>query len=324
MQSYQSPILNELCQALRARHYALSTERSYIRWVKLFIRFHSIKSRTEMSPGEPLIESFLTHLAIDNNVAVSTQNQAMNALVFLYKHVLKQKLTTVIDGVRSTKEPRIPVVLSQDEVTTLLALTSGSSAIPAKIMYGSGLRSIEVVRLRIQDLDFDYNTITVRNGKGNKDRSTPLPSSLKQPLTEQINKRKIQHDIDLESNQGSVYLPNALAKKYPAAGTDFRWQYLFASRKISIDPRSDVRRRHHMDKSIISKAISRAAKHAGIIKRVTPHTLRHSFATHLLQNGIDIRTIQQLLGHRDLATTMIYTHVLKSGSFGVASPLDNL
>ncbi|GJM08339.1 MAG: integron integrase [Lysobacteraceae bacterium] len=320
----RSPILRELCLSLRARHYALSTERSYVSWVAKFIRYHKLTSRQDLLPGEALIESFLTHLAVDQKVAASTQNQAMNALVYFYKNVLNDKLDGVINGVRSNRDPRVPVVLSRREIQQVLSLLRGNAALPARLMYGAGLRLGEVIRLRIQEVDFDYRTIIVRNSKGNKDRSVPLPSTLEAALMTQIEQRRTQHRKDLERGEGQVYMPGALARKYPKASKQFPWQYLFVTLGVSADPRTGQRRRHHINKATVGRCIRQAVKESGIEKRVTPHTLRHSFATHLLQSGTDIRTIQTLLGHRDVKTTMIYTHVLRAGPMGVTSPLDVL
>ncbi|CAC9599469.1 Integron integrase IntI2 [uncultured Gammaproteobacteria bacterium] len=273
--------------------------------------------------AEQKVERFLTHLAIKQKVAPSTQNQALNALVFLYTKVLKQPLEGV-NAARSRKEPRIPVVMSKKEVAKVLALIDGTVGLIVRLLYAGGLRISEAVRLRVQDVDFEFKQIIVRDGKGKKDRVTPLANNLMLPLQAHLEKIKIIHNKDLKEGFGSVYLPYALAKKYPNANKDFSWQYVFPSRNIAIDPRAQIKRRHHVDQSVINKAIKRAVKQAEINKKISAHTFRHSFATHLLQTGTDIRTIQALLGHADLQTTMIYTHVLRQGGQGVVSPLDRL
>lgn len=276
-----------------------------------------------MLPGEPFIEGYLSHLAIDSNVAASTQNQAMNALVYFYKNVLSAELTGDINAIRSRREPRMPVVLGHSEIKAVMLYLGGAGALPARLLYGAGLRVTEACRLRVHDLDFEYRTIVVRNSKGNKDRTVPLPRALESSLKAQISRRKDQHDVDLANGVGSVYLPNALQRKLGAEKA-FGWQYLFVTGRLSVDPRSGKRRRHHLEPSVIAKCVRSATRKTEIVKRVTPHTFRHSFATHLLQSGTDIRTIQMLLGHRDVKTTMIYTHVLKAGPVGVTSPLDVL
>jgi len=267
---------------------------------------------------------FLSYLATERNVAISTQNQAMNALVFLYKQVLESPLEYKVDAIRSTKERKIPVVLTQEEVKQVLTLLEGVPQLFVKLLYGSGLRISEASRLRVQDVDYDYKQITVRAGKGNKDRVTTFSAQLMPQLKNHLQRVKLIHDEDLKAGYGSVYLPHALSRKYPNADKQWGWQYVFPSRNISTDPRSDVQRRHHIDHSVINKAIKVVVKRLGIIKRVSAHTFRHSFATHLLQRGTDIRTIQALLGHSELETTMIYTHVLNQGGEGVVSPLDDL
>ena len=270
------------------------------------------------------VEQFLTYLAVNRNVAVSTQNQAMNALVFLYKQVLDKPLEKRVNAVRSDKQAKIPVVLTLDEVKQVLVLLDGVPQLIVKLLYGSGLRISEAVRLRIQDIDFGYKQITVRSGKGNKDRVTTFSESLEVPLKSHLQRVKLIHENDLDAGFGSVYLPHALAKKYPNAESSWNWQYVFPARNRSIDPRSDVEQRHHIDQSVVNKAIKSAVKQLQIAKKISAHTFRHSFATHLLQRGTDIRTIQSLLGHKDLETTMIYTHVLNQGGQGVTSPLDDL
>lgn len=322
----QSPkLLDEVRNVIRLKHYSIHTERNYCSWIIQFVKFHRLGSKAELFVNpEEKIEAFLTYLAVQRNVAASTQNQAMNALVFLFKQVLEQPLDQKIDAIRSGKKQRIPVVLTQQEVKQVLTLLEGTPQLIVKLLYGSGLRISEAVRLRVQDVDFGYKQITVRSGKGNKDRVTTFSASLTPLLQNHLLKVKTLHDKDLSEDYGSVYLPYALNKKYPKADKIWAWQYVFPSAKLSKDPRSDVMRRHHIDQSVINKAIKRAVTTLKINKKVSAHTFRHSFATHLLQRGVDIRTIQSLLGHNDLETTMIYTHVLNQGGEGVVSPLDDL
>jgi len=317
-------LLDQVREVLRTGHYALQTERTYCDWIVRYVRFHGMKSRNDLEGGEAKIEAFLTHLAVTCDVAASTQNQAMNALVFLYKKVLKQELTERISAIRASKAPRIPVVLTREEVQRILPLIEGTVGIVVRLLYGSGLRITEAVRLRVQDVDFGFKQITVRSGKGGKDRVTTFPSTLETVLRSHIHRISVLHERDLEAGRGEVYLPHLLGKKYPNAGKSFGWQYLFPARQLSQDPRSDTVRRHHLDQSVVNKAIKNAVRQLGIDKKVSAHTFRHSFATHLLQRGTDIRTIQALLGHSDVETTMIYTHVLNQGAQGVPSPLDDL
>ncbi|VAX04381.1 Tyrosine recombinase XerD [hydrothermal vent metagenome] len=318
-------LLTEMSDLMRRLHYSIHTERAYCDWVSRFVRFHQLESRDALCvDAETKVEAFLTHLAVQANVAASTQNQAFNALVFLFKRVLKQPLENVSVTRSRNKEPRIPVVLTRDEVKQVLALLEGSSELVVKLLYGCGLRITEAVRLRVQDIDYGYKQVTVRNGKGNKDRVTPFPGNLEPLIKNHLERVQLIHEQDLQKGYGAVYLPFALARKYPQAETEWNWQYVFPSRQLSEDPRSKVTRRHHLDQSVVNKAIKQAVRRAGIVKKVSAHTFRHSFATHLLQRGTDIRTIQSLLGHRDLQTTMIYTHVLKQGGEGVVSPLEDL
>jgi len=317
-------LLAEMRDLMRRLHYSIHTERAYCDWVERFVRFHHIQSREALFvESERKVEAFLTHLAVQGNVAATTQNQAFNALIFAYKKILKQPLENV-DAVRTRKEPRIPVVLTREEVKKSLAMIDGSPELPVKLLYGCGLRITEAVRLRIQDIDFGCRQITVRDGKGQKNRVTPLPKHVIPLLQNHLDKVKVIHEQDLADGFGAVYLPFVLARKYPNAEREWDWQYVFPSRCRSVDPRSGVSRRHHLDQSVINKAIKSTAKKIGITKTVSAHTYRHSFATHLLQRGTDIRTIQSLLGHKDLETTMIYTQVLKLDSEGVTSPLDDL
>ena len=315
-------LLDQDREVMRVKHYSIRTEQAYIRWIKKFILFHGKRHPSEM--GEPDVEAFLTWLATEENVAKSTQNQAFNALLFLYREVLKTPLEGRIDAVRSGKKQRLPVVLSREETAQLLSAMSGVPQLVAKLLYGTGMRLMECLRLRVKDIDFELNEIRVRNGKGGTDRLVFLPESIRPALKEHLERVRLIHQNDLKHGYGEVYLPGALARKYPKAGKQWIWQYAFPSIKLSKDPRSGVIRRHHMDPSTLDRAIKRAAKLAGINKRVSSHTLRHSFATHLLQNGTDIRTIQNLLGHKDISTTMIYTHVLRKMSPKIKSPLDML
>lgn len=317
-------LLEQMRRTMRRRHYSIRTEKSYCAWAKRFVLFHKMRSRDDLINGEQKIEAFLNHLALDLQVAASTQNQAMNALVFLYKHVLKMSLDEKIDAARAPKQVKIPVVLTREETAKIIALLSGVHQIVVKLLYGSGLRIIECLRLRVHDIDFAMKAITVRSGKGAKDRVSTLPASLIAPLQEHFERVRLIHSRDLKQGYGAVYLPHALARKYPQAAKDWRWQYVFPAGKISTDPRSGISRRHHLDPSPVNKAIANATRQSGIQKRVSAHTFRHSFATHLLQRGTDIRTIQALLGHKDISTTMIYTHVLQQGGQGVRSPLDDL
>jgi integron integrase len=315
-------LLTETKRVVRLKHYSISTERTYAHWITRFVAFNSMKHPLDM--GEPEVEAFLSHLAAEKKAASSTQNQAFNALLFLYRDVLNRPLRGRIDAVRAKKPTHVPVVLTKDEVARILGLMKGTTQLMAKLLYGSGLRLMECVRLRVKDIDFAMRQVTVRAGKGNKDRYTTLSEALLPPLKDQLMRVKILHDKDLAQGQGAVYLPNALEKKYPKAATEFAWQYVFPAKNTSVDPRSGVVRRHHVGPSVLEKAIQRAVVEAGVNKKVSSHAFRHSFATHLLQSGTDIRTIQSLLGHNSLETTMIYTHVLQQGGFGVKSPLDSL
>lgn len=318
-------ILNEVREIMRLKHYSIHTERSYCDWVKRFIFFHGIKDRAELFvDGEKKIESFLSNLAMEENLAAATQNQAMNALVFLYRRVLKHELTAEIDAIRATRNKKIPVVLSREEVASVLTIMDGFPRRITQLLYGSGLRITEAPRLRVHDVDFGYKQVTVRSGKGEKDRVTTFPQSMEPLLRTHLQRVKAIHDRDLLDGLGEVYLPYALAKKYPGAAREWGWQYVFPSSRLSMDPRSNKKRRHHVDPSVVNKAIKAAVRRIGLIKKVSAHTFRHSFATHLLQRGTDIRTIQALLGHKDVSTTMIYTHVPQQGGLFVESPLDDL
>ena len=313
-------LLDQLRDVLRLKHYSYRTEQTYVDWVHRFICFHSKRHPKDM--GAPEIEAFLTHLAVELKVAASTQNQALCALLFLYRHVLRQEIDLSIDAVRAKKSRYLPTVLTHEEAIAVLDQLSGTYQLVAKILYGSGLRISEALQLRVKDLDFAHQQIVVRDGKGGNSRVTPLPNSLVLRLKDHLHQVQLLHQQDLDQGFGSVYLPYALERKYPNAERQWIWQYCFPSERISKDPRSGIVRRHHLDESGLQKAVKRAGLLAKIDKRVSCHTFRHSFATQLLQNHYDIRTVQELLGHKDVKTTMIYTHVLNKGGRGVLSPLD--
>jgi integron integrase len=305
---------------LRVKHYSIRTEEAYTDWIKRYILFHHKQHPKELN--SPDIEAFLTHLAVEQHVAASTQDQALSALLFLYREVLRQDLLYPIDAVRAKQPSHLPTVLSKAEVSRCLSHLSDPYEMMAKMLYGCGLRLMECVRLRVKDIDFEQHQIIIRRGKGQKDRDTLLPDSLLAALHRQLHYAKALHDNDLERGYGQVYLPFALERKYPNANREWGWQYVFPSHKLSPDPRTGLIRRHHVDETGLQKAVKAAARAAGIDKPVGCHTLRHSFATHLLEAGYDIRTIQELLGHKSLQTTMIYTHVIKRGGLAVRSPLD--
>jgi len=307
---------------LRVEHYALRTERTYIYWVKRYVAHHHWQKPSALAG--PAIHQFLSHLAINENVAASTQNQALNAVVFLYKKVIKREMGDFSDFPRARRGKRIPTVLSREEVRALLRQMDGTEELIVRLMYGTGMRVSETLRLRIHDLSFDRNEITVRAGKGDKDRRVPFPLALKSDLYQQLDARRALFEEDKAKKMHEVELPMALARKYPNAPYEWGWQYVFPAPDYSTDPRSGAVRRHHLDPQRIQRAVKRASTGAGITTRVTPHAMRHSFATHLLEAGQDIRTVQELLGHSDVKTTQIYTHVLNKGSLGVTSPLDTL
>jgi integron integrase len=318
----QPRLLDRVRNKIRLKHYSIRTEKAYVDWVRRYVHFHGLRHPETL--GAEAVEGFLTHLAVDDNVAASTQNQAKSALLFLYKEVLGITLPW-LDGVASAKQSRrLPVVLTQEEVARLLGATSGVAGLVTRLLYGAGLRLMEGVRLRIKDIDLARGELLVRDGKGAKDRVTVLPTSLTGPISEQLELARLQHRRDLRDGFGCVYLPHALARKYPGAPKEWAWQYVFPAAGLSVDPRSGERRRHHLSEQLVQRAVREALHTAGIAKPATPHTLRHSFATHLLESGYDIRTVQELLGHSDVRTTMIYTHVLNRGGRGVASPLDRL
>lgn len=307
---------------MRQRHYSLKTEKSYVAWMKRFILFHNKRHPKDMGAAE--VEQFLNHLVLKRGVSASTQAQALNAIVFLYKQVLEMEVGNFDNLRKSNKPKRLPVVLSVSEVGQVLSLLDGRNRLMASLLYGAGLRLMECVRLRIQDIDFDYAQLHVRNGKGQKDRVTTLPKSLFNDLRAQMEQARLIHQVDLQDGFGEVWLPPALGRKYPKAGIEWGWQYLFPASKRSIDPTSGKERRHHIDEKVLQRAVKQAVRQSGIAKRASCHTFRHSFATHLLERGQDIRTVQELLGHSDVSTTMIYTHVLNQGGRGVQSPLDVL
>ncbi len=315
-------MLDRMRAALRVRHYALATERTYIHWVKRFIYFHGKRNPADMGAAE--VEAFLSALATELEVSASTQNQAMHALLFLYRDVLGVTLPW-LDGITRAKvSKRLPVVLTVAEVQRLLRHVSGTNGLIIRLLYGTGLRIKEALRLRVKDVDLERGEIIVREGKGGKDRVTMLPAALVPALRDHLAVRRQWHDIDLATGHADVELPDALARKYPRAWQEWAWQYIFAAPGYSTDPRSGVVRRHHWAERNIQRAVRAAAQAAAIGKAAHPHSLRHSFATHLLEAGYDIRTVQELLGHSDVATTMIYTHVLNKGGRGVVSPLDRV
>ena len=316
----QPKLLDQVRNTLRTKHYSMKTEQAYVHWIKRYILFHNKRHPKDM--GEKEINQFLTHLAVKEKVAASTQNQALCAIVFLYKHVLKIELGDFGNVTWAKKQEREPVVFTQKEVKAVINQLSGMNWIMANLLYGAGLRLGECLQLRVKDIDFEYNQITVRDSKGNKDRITVLPQIVKQPLREHLKTVKKLHEKDLKDGFGSVYLPYALERKYPNAGKEFGWQFVFPATQISTDPRTGIRRRHHIYETVLQKAVKQAVRKAGITKQGSCHTFRHSFATHLLQSGTDIRTVQDLMGHKDVKTTEIYTHVIKS--LGITSPADKI
>ena len=315
-------LLDQVQSEIRLRHMSRRTEEAYVGWIRRYVLFHGKRHPREMSAPE--IREFLSHLAEVRDVAASTQNQALNALVFLYRQVLRLEIGNLGEIARARKPKRLPVVLTPDEVQRVLAQLDGVHWLAVGLLYGAGLRLLECLRLRVKDLDFAYHQITMRDGKGGTDRVTVLPISLETPLQRHLQRVRLVHEEDLDAGFGAVHLPGALARKYPNAATEWGWQYVFPASKRSRDPRTDIVRRHHLVENAVQRAVKRAVRKAGISKPASCHTFRHSFATHLLENGYDIRTLQELLGHKDVRTTMIYTHVLNRGGRAVRSPLELL
>jgi integron integrase len=313
-------LLDEVRRRLRVKHYSLRTETVYVGWIKRFILANGKRHPREMGGLE--VEQFLSTLAVEGQVAASTQNQALSALLFLYREVLAIELPWMEGVVRAKRPRRLPTVLSRGEIQSLLTQLDGRPWLLVSLLYGTGMRLMECLRLRVKDVDFARNEITVRDGKGGKDRRTVLPKSLVEPLQREVERAQVMHADDLLAGFGAVWLPHALARKYPNAPRDFGWQYVFPAKERSIDPRDGIERRHHFDDGMLSRALKAARLRTGISKPLSAHTLRHSFATHMIEAGYDIRTVQELLGHKDVATTQIYTHVLNRGAGGVMSPLD--
>jgi len=313
-------LLDVVRDAIRRRHYSLRTEQSYVHWIRRFIYFSGRRHPREL--GAPEVTGFLNHLARERNVAASTQNQALSALLFLYREALQTPLPWLDQLERAQRPARLPTVLTAVEVRRLLAGMRGTRWLMASLLYGAGLRLRECLTLRVKDVDFGYRQIMVRDGKGARDRVTMLPAPLAEPLKRQIAGARAVHERDLAAGYGTVELPDALSRKYPRAQYELGWQFVFPSHRLSRDPRSGALRRHHLYENYLTRGVKRAARAAGIVKPVSCHTLRHSFATHLLESGYDIRTVQELLGHADVSTTMIYTHVLNKGGRGVTSPLE--
>lgn len=317
----QPRLLDQVRSAIRLRHYSIRTEEAYVQWIRRFILFHNKRHPQEMGGKE--INAFLSHLAA-SNVASSTQNQALCSIVFLYKAVLHKDPGEIGDVVWAKKPKKLPVVLTREEVKALLSRLENEKWIMGNLLYGAGLRLMECIRLRVKDVDFGYRQIVVRDGKGEKDRMTVLPTCVIERLQRHLMQVKVVHEQDLGEGFGNVYLPYALERKYPHANREWGWQYVFPSQRRSVDPRTKIERRHHVDETVLQRAVKEAGRRAKINKHIGPHVLRHSFATHLLEAGHDIRTVQELLGHEDVKTTMIYTHVLNKGGMGVQSPADRL
>ncbi|MFC1500599.1 integron integrase [Candidatus Zixiibacteriota bacterium] len=315
-------LLDQMHRALRARQYSPRTEQSYLRWVNRYVRFHHLKHPMEMA--EPEINAFLSHLAVERKVSASTQNQALSALLFLYRHVLHREVGELEDVIRARRPQRLPVIMTRDEARAVLRRLSGDKWLIAALLYGSGLRLMECLRLRVKDVDFTTSQITVRDGKGNQDRVTMLPVSLHEPLRDHFKRVRAIHEQDLKDGHGKVFMPYAMARKYPNAVSEWGWQWVFPQLRRWRNPEIGKQGRHHLDASLMQRAMKDAVRSAGLTKQATCHTFRHSFATHLLEDGYDIRTIQELLGHKDVKTTMIYTHVLNRGPSGVRSPMDRI
>jgi integron integrase len=313
-------LLDQVRARIRAKHFSLSTEQTYVGWIRRYILFHGKRHPRDLDITD--VEAFLTHLAVDLKVSASTQNQALSSLLFLYKEVLEMEIGWLANVVRAKRPEHLPTVLTPDEVRRVLGFLAHQYWLMANLMYGSGLRLMECLRLRVKDVDFDYRQVIVRSGKGAKDRTTVLPDVVIDPLLRHLDQVRIRHDRALEAGYGGVEMPYALARKYPNAHLDWAWQYVFPASGPSHCPRTQVRRRHHVHETSVQRAIKKAMRRAGINKHASCHTFRHCFATHLLENGYDIRTVQELMGHADVATTQIYTHVMRKGAKAVRSPLD--
>ena len=313
-------IAESMHKILRLMHRSYRTEQAYIGWVRQFYRF--MKGRSPYSLESRDVKDFMTYLAVERNVAISTQNQAFNAILFLFRHILDKEIDNISEAVRAKGNKRLPVVLTKSELGRLFGQMSGRNLLMAKVIYGCGLRLRECLQLRVKDIDFERNAVTIRSGKGDKDRETVLPESIKKDLREQLNKVRKVYNRDRQNNVPGVQLPYAFERKSPNAGKEWAWFWVFPSNTLSIDPMTKIVRRHHLYSDVLQKNIRHAGISAKIPKRITVHTLRHSFATHLLEKGYDIRTIQELLGHSDLNTTMIYTHIMSKNKLGITSPLD--
>jgi integron integrase len=316
-------LMDQVRQVLRYHHYAYRTEQTYCDWIVRYIKFHGGKKHPA-DMGKAEIEAFLSHLATQRKVSASTQRQALNAIVLLYRDVLDKPVEEQLEPVRAKRRPKLPVVMTQHEVKRVLSRMKGNHLLMARLLYGSGLRLMECIRLRVKDLDFERNLIYIRAAKGNKDRVTIFPKAIQRDMRLQVERVKELHDEDISRGYGEVYMPEALARKYPGAAREFRWQYVFPARKLSKDPRSGTLKRHHVLESGLQKAVKVAVDRAGITKRASCHTFRHCFATHMLENGVNIRVVQELMGHADVKTTEIYTHVMEKDISTVVSPLDSL
>jgi integron integrase len=315
-------LLDRVRQTIRAKHYTRRTESAYVDWIRRYVLFHRKRHPSEMGASE--IAAFLIWLATNRRVSASTQNQALSALLFLYRNVLHIEIGPIENVPRARMPVRVPVVLSRDEVARIMKHLDGVMWIMVALLYGAGLRLQECLELRVKDIDLERRQIVIRRGKGQKDRPTVLPTAVVEPLARHLESVKRQHEVDLARGLGRVVLPFAFDRKYPNAPTEWRWQFVFPASRVCIDPRWGLPTRFHLHESVVQKAVAHAARQAGITKRVGPHTFRHSFATHLLEDGYDIRTVQELLGHADVSTTMVYTHVLNRGPLGVRSPVDRL
>jgi integron integrase len=313
-------VLERVRERIRLKHYSIRTEETYLQWIRRFLEFHRPRDLRILEATD--LEAFLTYLAVDGKVAASTQNQALNAILFAYREVLQLGIPWLDDVVRASKPRRLPVVLTRQETQALLSRLEGVNWLMASLLYGSGLRLMECVRLRVKDLDLERCVLTVRDGKGGKDRVTVFPGTLEEPMKLQLSRSRSLFDQAVREGRAGVYLPYALERKYPSASVEWGWQYVFPATDYSVDPRTGIRRRHHLSEQNLQRAVKQAVRDSGITKPASCHTLRHSFATHLLENGYDLRTIQELLGHSDIRTTQIYTHVLNRGGRGVLSPLD--